>query len=125
MFFTKMFVAIVMTEAFAEIISSGAIFQALRERMWGPDQKKGRFAGLLLSCGYCLSFWFGILFAYALNIHGELIWLKMAEPLVWGVVAHRAANLIHGLWTTLKKFREAFWWRVVEAHGRTDKKEDA
>lgn len=118
MFFTKMFVAIVVAEALSELISSGTIFQDLRDRFWGPDEKKGRFTGRLLSCGYCLSFWFGILMAYALNIDGELRWLKMAEPLVWGIVVHRACNLIHGAWSTAKHIRDAFVYRITSGgHG--------
>jgi len=107
----KLIVAIVATEAITEIVTSGAIFARLREKLLGKDKENPRFMGVLFSCGYCFSVWIAITFAYGLRIHSLLGWHYRLEPLVWGIVIHRASNLWHSLQTLIDKLVQALLHR--------------
>lgn len=95
----KLIVACVLCEAITEILVSSAFFDRLRKWIGGEkdDGLSGKYGlkGVFVWCGYCVSVWTGVGAAYALCIRGALPHLGNFEPLVWGILIHRAANLWH------------------------------
>jgi hypothetical protein len=89
-------IAVVVVEAIAEIVSDSALFAPIRKRLIGWNEEKPRWLGVLVSCGYCLSVWFGIgavMLYGAPRIFPELP--LFVEELSWGFVVHRASNVWH------------------------------
>ena len=97
--------AVVLTEAVVEILVSAELLAPLREGL------RSRFprAGVLFTCGYCLSVWLGIAAAYALGCSAGL-GLGRAEPLVLGIAVHRISNLWHEF---LQRILQRLPWQVV------------
>lgn len=82
--------AVVVTEAVVEVLVASELLAPLRE---GALSRFPR-AGVLFSCGYCLSVWAGVGAAYALGLSAGL-GLGAVEPLVLGLAVHRLSNLWH------------------------------
>ncbi|MCC6310995.1 MAG: hypothetical protein IT345_08780 [Trueperaceae bacterium] len=82
--------AIVVTEAVVEILVASELLAPLRATALARFPR----AGVLLSCGYCLSVWAGVGIAYALGLSAGL-GLGAVEPLVLGLAVHRLSNLWH------------------------------
>lgn len=105
-------VAVLLTEIVTEIVTSSAILSKVRKALWGKtadgkEREEGRWLGVLLSCGYCFSVWAAVFWAYILRLHGPFKFLGIFEPLVWGLIAHRAANVLHVIFNFLSKIRIA------------------
>jgi hypothetical protein len=82
--------AIVVTEAVVEVLVASELVAPVRAAALSRFPR----AGVLFSCGYCLSVWAGVGAAYALGLSAGL-GLGAAEPLVLGLAAHRLSNLWH------------------------------
>jgi len=86
-------VALILTEAISEIIVDSYLFSRVRLWLLGPSDDG--FVGKLVSCGYCMSVWVGILMAFLFKLKGAFPYMGECEPIVWGLVLHRASNLGH------------------------------
>ena len=100
MFVVKIVVAVIIVEAIAEISTEAEIFEGLRG--WfdpkpevGEEDEEPSKMGIFVRCGYCQSVWLGWIVAYVLNLEGIFPWLSWGEPLVWGLLIHRASNIWH------------------------------
>lgn len=82
--------AVIVTEAVVEILVASELFAPWREAVLSRFPR----AGVLFSCGYCLSVWAGVGAAYALGLSAGL-GLGLLEPLVLGLAVHRLSNLWH------------------------------
>jgi hypothetical protein len=82
--------AIVVAEAAVEVLVASELLAPLRAAALSRFPR----AGVLFSCGYCLSVWVGVGAAYALGCSAGLE-LGLAEPLVLGLAVHRLSNLWH------------------------------
>jgi len=87
----KLAIATVLVEATAEIWVASFLFEKFRAIV----KSKSEFLGYFVACGYCSSVWFGIGAAYLFQIKGAWPFFGWWEPLVWGIVVHRASNLWH------------------------------
>lgn len=93
----SLLVALILTEAISEILTNSLIFQPIRDRLLGRDKAHPRWLGKLFSCGYCMSVWVGIAMAFMFKITGVFPHLGWFEPVLWGLVLHRAANVGHAV----------------------------
>lgn len=100
MLLLKLFFAVVITEAVAEILSEAVIFE--RVRAWlEKDPKKPRLVGILARCGYCQSVWLGVGLVFAFRLELSTVWdhgLRSPwwlESIMLGLVVHRFSNLWH------------------------------
>lgn len=83
----KFLLAVIAVEAVAEVLTESRLTAALR-RLPGA-------MGYFFGCGYCASLWLGVGSAYLLRLEGVLEPLGAMEPAVWGLVVHRASNVLH------------------------------
>jgi hypothetical protein len=90
----KLIVAVILTEALAEILVASRLFRGFRRWIKArlPD---GNLLRYFVKCGYCASVWCGVGVAYLLQIDGLVPSLGWGEPLIWGLVIHRASNVLH------------------------------
>jgi hypothetical protein len=95
----KLIVAVIATEAVTEILTSTAIFEPIRSRLLGLDKERPKWLGMLASCGRCMSVWIGVSAAFLMVLNGP--W--WAQCLVWGVVIHRASNILHAVLSCIEK----------------------
>lgn len=86
----RFILAVVITEAMTEIVVESVLLSRLRAGF-----TRVPVLGYLVSCGYCLSVWLGVGAAYLLRMEGALEGLGAVEPVLWGVVVHRASNVLH------------------------------
>jgi hypothetical protein len=94
MFVLKFVVAVVLVEAVVQIATEAEIFEGLRAWFDGADEEPSKM-GVFARCGYCQSVWAGWAVAFVLSMDGMFPWLTWGEPLVWGLVVHRASNIWH------------------------------
>ena len=87
MIWLKLLIAVIAVEAVAEILTESRVTDRLR-RLPGA-------LGYFFGCGYCASVWLGVGAAYLLRMEGALKGLGAIEPALWGVVVHRASNVLH------------------------------
>lgn len=100
--------AIVVTEAVVEVLVASELLAPVRAVALARFPR----AGVLLSCGYCLSVWTGVGAAFALGCSAGLE-LGALEPLVFGLAVHRLSNLWHEL---LQRFLHRLPLQLVLVH---------
>jgi len=89
----NLIIALILTEAISEIIVDSMIFSRIRLKLLGP--REDRFLGKLFTCGYCMSVWVGVAMAYLFKIKGAFPYMGDFEPVIWGLILHRASNVTH------------------------------
>ena len=101
--------AVVLTEALAEILSEGVIFESLKARLFDPPVKEGEeptgtLLGFLARCGFCQSVWLGWVLAFAFSLKLPNLpppwpiwtnWPDWVQCLVMGAVVHSGAVVWH------------------------------
>lgn len=90
----KIPIAMILVEAVVEICAEGEIFEPLRVWLDGRGEKP-RKIGVFVRCPYCMSVWAGWGAAYLLGLMGFFQWMGWFEPLLWGLLVHRASNIWH------------------------------
>jgi len=94
MFVVKIIVAVILVEAIVEIATTAEIFEGFRGWFDGEGDEPTKL-GTFARCGYCQSVWAAWMVAYLLNLEGVFTGLAWGEPLVWGLLIHRASNIWH------------------------------
>jgi len=96
MMFYKLIFAVVVTEAFTELITKAEITEPIRKFIFTKGHKNRVFNWLhrLLDCGYCTSVWIGAFMALFLfkDVHFVTPYL---DWLFIGLVLHRFSNVLH------------------------------
>jgi hypothetical protein len=93
--------ALILTEAVTELIVEAEIFESIRLRIMAL----GKFLERLLTCGYCMSVWVGVVFAYLFRLHSDLLIVWWLEPFFWGLVLHRLSGLLHDLYGIARRLK--------------------
>ena len=93
-FWLKFLVAVGLVEAVVQIISKADVFEGVRVWLDGKGEEP-RKIGVFARCGYCQSVWAGWGAAYLLGLMGFFQWMGWFEPLLWGLLIHRASNIWH------------------------------
>jgi len=96
--FFKFLLAIVLTEAFTEIVTKSAIFNPFRKKIFefGHNNKFFKYLHDLLDCGYCFSVWSGVFIAFLLLSDINFIGFGV-DVFIIGLVLHRLSNLFHNV----------------------------
>jgi hypothetical protein len=95
----NLLVAIIATEAVTEILTSTTVTHPTRMWLLGSNKERPRWIGLLANCGRCMSVWIGVAAAFLMMLNGP--W--WAQCLVWGIVIHRASNILHAVLACIEK----------------------
>jgi hypothetical protein len=109
----RLLIALAVTEAVTEIVVASELFEPVRRVM----QRAGKL-GALFTCGYCLSVWVGVGVSYLLRIDLGLVHPGV-DPLLVGLVVHRASNVLHELISRLLN-RHPFQARVFKTVQRVE-----
>lgn len=84
----------VLVEALTELFAKSYIFQGIRSRLSVNSGLE-----ILVSCGYCLSFWFSLLITSLSFLYGTLPYLAESAAvnfLVAWILLQRLSNFVHG-----------------------------
>lgn len=102
--FIKFLLAIIITEAITEIVTKSEIFSFFRAKVFylGQNNKVFEWFHKLLDCGYCFSFWAGMLSSFILLKDINLINCYL-DPFLIGIVLHRLSNLLHNIMDRVHK----------------------
>jgi hypothetical protein len=106
-------IAVVLCEIITELVVGSALLARWRNKMLGPVEAQPKLFGILVSCGYCFSVWVGVALACVLRIQGIVPILGIFEPIAFGLIIHRASNVLHVAISFTFKFLESLVSRIA------------
>lgn len=88
--------AIALTEIVTEVLVDSVLLERLRTKIGGDAESPVGLRGILIRCGYCVSFWVAWGWAAVLRLKLGLGWPEpWLEVVVAGLLVQRGSNVWH------------------------------